>query len=409
MARIGYLDIIGGVSGDMLISAMLDAGLQLQDLNSELTKIVPDDFEIQPRKTSRGAIDATHVDVLFSGPDSQRMGWDDFYACIDRSRLPQSDNERIRSIFECLQNAEIRAHGDASAANHLHELGSLDTLVDIAGAVVGLRLLNVQSLHSSPLPVSTGTSSSSHGVGASFAPATMAIIQNAGIPARVSGGLQPSGECVTPTGAAIVATLSSFRPANMRIQTIGYGAGTRESEIPPNVVGFWIGDLVDDAAGLDQTAEAIGVEVQSDTVKIETNLDDVTGEELGFAMQRLFADGALDVWITPIQMKKSRPAFVLSAICRRSDLNQVASAFFRDTPTLGLRVRPLDRLVVQREIVDVSTEYGSIPVKLRRRGGEVTHASPEYDDCASIAERFDVPFSQVVDAAVRAAAKQFDG
>ncbi len=404
MARIGYLDIIGGVSGDMLISAMLDAGLPLGKLNSELCKIVSDDFRIRDRKTSRGAIAATHIDVISSEADSQRMDWDAFYSCIDRSQLPSSDNEKIRSIFKCLQNAEVQAHGTHSAAEHLHELGTIDTLVDIAGAVVGLRLLNVHSLHSSPLPASTGISSSSHGTGASFAPATMAIIQNTGLPIRISGAYQPAGECVTPTGAAIVATLSSFSPVNMQIEMIGYGAGTRESERPPNVVGLWIGDLVHDAPALEQTAESIGVELQSDTVQIETNLDDVTGEELGFAMERIFDAGALDAWVTPIQMKKSRPAFVLSAICNLSDLNRVAKAVFKYTTTLGLRVRSLKRFVAAREMVVISTEYGDVTVKLRRQGGDVTHVSPEYDDCASIASRLGVPIRHVVDAALRAAA-----
>ncbi len=408
MKRIAYLDIIGGISGDMLIAAMLDAGLPPDPFHRELRKIVPKGFQIQLNKTSRGSINATHAKFPTEDGTEQRMGWRDFDECIRSSQLPDADNEKIRAIFECLKRAEAASHGDSPGTTHLHELGTLDTLIDIAGAVVGLRMLDVDTLHASPFPASIGMSSSSHGKGASFAPATMAIIQQSKIPVRVAGMNPPVGESVTPTGAAIAATLATFQTATMQIESVGYGAGTRDSDTPPNVVGLRLGEAMNQDRDLVETADMIGAELQTDTVLIETNLDDMTGEELGFATQTLFDLGALDVWVTPIQMKKSRPGSMLSVICRRRDLEQITRGFFTHTTTLGVRVRHLDRLVAQRETIEVQTPYGPIRVKTRLIGGIVTRVAPEYDDCAKIATEQDVPLGRVFEAA-KIAASEFIG
>ena len=408
MKRIAYLDIIGGISGDMLIAAMLDAGLPVDPFHRELRKIVPSDFQIQADKTTRGSIEATHVDFPSSGGGEQRMGWNDFDTCISRCELPDEDIGKISSIFECLKRAEADAHGESAGTTHLHELGTVDTLIDIAGAVVGLRMLQVEAFYASPFPASTGMSSSSHGKGASFAPATMAIIQESEVPVRIAGSHPAVGESITPTGAAIVATLASFKPATMRIASVGYGAGTRDSDSPPNVVGVWLGEATDQDDDLAETAQSVGAELQTNTVLVETNLDDMTGQELGFATQTLFDLGALDVWTTPIQMKKSRPAVVLSAICKRQNLDQITSGFFAHTTTLGVRVRQLDRLVAERESVQVSTPYGPVRIKLRLIGGKVTHVAPEYDDCANIATEQGVPINEITQSAKSAAAKYLE-
>ena len=408
MKRIAYLDIIGGISGDMLIAAMLDAGLPLDPFHRELRKIVPNRFQIQVNKTYRGSIGATHVEFPACGGDDERMGWNDFDDCVNRSELPDRDVEKISSIFKRLKLAEAESHGESEGTTHLHELGIIDTLIDIAGAVVGLRMLEVETLHASPFPASTGMSSSSHGKGASFAPATMAIIHESKIRVRVSETNPPVGESITPTGAAIVATLATFKPATMRIGSVGYGAGTRDSDTPPNVVGLWLGEAMNQDHDLAETAESVGVELQTDTVLIETNLDDMTGEELGFATQTLFDLGALDVWTTPIQMKKSRPAVILSAICRGRDLDQITKGIFAHTATLGVRVRQLDRLVARRETAHVSTPYGPIRVKLRFVGGKVTHVAPEYEDCAKIAIELGVPINQIVHSAKSVASKYLE-
>ena len=398
MPDIAYLDIIGGVSGDMLLSAMLDAGLDKDELGRDLAKIVPGSFHLEVTNTTRGSISATHVDVVLGKGADQQMGWQEFDDCIEASNLPNTDCAKIRSVFECLRAAEAQAHGTPEGKSHLHELGTLDTLIDIAGAVIGMRLLGIDSLHASSLPASTGMSSSSHGKNASIAPATMAIIKNAAIPVRISGYNQPAGESITPTGAAIVATLTKFSPASMSIETIGYGAGTRNTDTPPNVLGLWLGQSVGESP-LGETAKHIGVNVQSDVLLIETNIDDMTGEEIAHVMSELFDAGALDVWTTPIQMKKSRPGVILSTIANQRDLNQVTAEFFKHTSTLGIRVRQLDRLVADRELINVETEYGPVQVKLRKIGDEVTQIAPEYDDCARIASQHDVGLRQVMEAA----------
>ena len=399
MPRIAYLDIIGGISGDMLMSAMLDAGVSRRDLERELTKIVPRPFQLIANKTTRGAITATHLDVRLPDESAHRLDWQDFENCIETSKLPDQDLDKIRAIFHCLRTAEAEAHNAPEANTHLHELGSLDTLIDIAGAVIGLRLLGVESLHASSIPASTGMSASSHGKTASFAPATMAIIKKHQIPVRVSATNPPAGESITPTGASIVASLAEFNPTTMTLETVGYGAGTRNTDTPPNVVGLWIGGSNDKGSLVERTAANIGVETQSDVMLIETNLDDMTGEELAYGMKMLFDVGAIDVWATPIQMKKSRPGVILSAIANQQDLTRVSSAFFKHTSTLGIRIRQLDRLVADREICSVQTEYGPIRVKLRKVNGTVTQIAPEYDDCANAATNYGVPISEIAEAA----------
>ena len=407
MPDIAYLDMIGGVSGDMLISAMLDAGLDKAELERELAKIVPSQFHLDATNTTRGSISATHVDVVLEDAAYQRMGWEEFDDCINASNLPDTDRAKIRSVFECLRAAEAQAHRTSEGKSHLHELGTLDTLIDIAGAVIGMRILGIEMLHASSLPASTGMSSSSHGKNASIAPATMAIIQNAGIPLRISGYNQPVGEAITPTGVAIIATLAKFSPSSMSIETIGYGAGTRNTDTPPNVLGLWLGQSTGESS-LDETAEHIGVRVQSEVFLIETNIDDMTGEEIGYAMQVLFDTGALDVWATPIQMKKSRPGTTLSVIAAQNNLGPIAAVLFTHTSTLGVRTRQLERLIANRQTVQVETGYGPVRVKLRKIGNQVTQIAPEYDDCAKIATELDVPISQIMQSAKSAASKYLE-
>ena len=403
MTRIAYLDIIGGISGDMLISAMLDVGLSQQQLETELAKIVPGPFALNSAQTTRGAISATHTDVVVPNEKNRKMGWSDFYACIDRSALSELERTNVRAIFDCLRVAEADAHNAPEGESHLHELGTLDTLIDIAAAVIGIRILAIDTLYASALPASYGMSSSSHGKGASIAPATMSIIKNYQIPVRISGSNLPTGESITPTGAAIVATLAKFAPANILVENTGYGAGTRNTDTPSNVIGLWLGQPQPQPATISQTANDLGLIYQSDVVLIEANIDDMTGEELGYATAILFENGAVDVWTTPIQMKKSRPAVILSAIVNQSDLEPVTAAFFKHTSTFGIRVRQLNRLIAEREVATVETQYGTVQVKIRLVNEIVTQIAPEYDDCARIASQLGIPIRQVMDAAKQSA------
>ncbi len=400
MGNIAYLDLIGGFSGDMFLAAMIDAGLDRELLSDELAKIVPQGFSIETQTATRGSICATHVSIRLA--EHRPMGWEDFSAAIKSSELPTSDLGKIASIFNCLSTAEGKAHGAEAGTTHLHELGSLDTLVDIAGAVIGLRILGVDVLQASPIPASVGISESSHGRHASLAPATMEVIRSSNIPVRIGGSNPPAGESVTPTGAAILAVLAEFRQTTMSVEGIGYGAGTRNSDSPPNVVGLWLGSEAESDL-FARTAKTVGVDRQRDIVLVETNVDDMTGEALGYAMEQLFDAGALDVWFTAVQMKKSRPGTQISALAREVDLKSVTAAYFASTSTLGVRVRGIDRLTAGRKIVKVSTGYGDVAVKMKRVSGEVVGFAPEYDECVEIATRLDVSLKSVMDEAIASA------
>lgn len=385
MSKVGYLDIIGGMSGDMLIGAMLDVGLDAEALRREVGRVVPDGWRIVASKVQRGAVSGTHADVVVE--DGRRWDWDSFGAAVGASSLPVEERARITSVLECLRLAESEAHGGDSS--HLHELGTTDTLVDVVAAVVGLRMLGIGSLFASALPASVGVSRSSHGVHASFAPATMAILRRYGLPVSIGGAEgKPRGEALTPTGAAILATLTAGRGrAVMSVGCVGYGAGKRDSADPPNVVGLWVGESGDTAEPSDFEAvvDELGVAAESDKVILEANIDDSTPEVLGYARERLFAAGALDVWVTPLQMKKDRPGFMLSALVQRDRLAACAEVFLRETSTFGVRCRPVTRFVAGREFIDVAVGESTVRVKLKVIDGEVVQVAPEYEDGAAVA------------------------
>ena len=383
----------------MLIGAMLDVGLDPEELSREIGRVVPDGWRIDSSKVRRGSVIGTYADVVVD--DDRRWDWVRFDAAVNGSSLGVEDRDRIASVFECLRVAEAEAHGGDSS--HLHELGTTDTLVDVVASVVGLRLLGIDRLYASPLPASMGVSRSSHGVNASFAPATMAIIRKHGLKVSVGGSVaRPVGESLTPTGAAMVATLADHRErAVMSVSRCGYGAGKRDSVDPPNVVGLWIGES-SDAPGAervradDALASSLGVAAEFDKVILESNIDDSTPEVLGYARDRLFAEGALDVWVTPIQMKKDRPGFMLCALVPADRLSACAHVFLRETSTFGVRYRQVSRLVAAREIVEVEVGGATVRVKLKVIDGDIVDAAPEYDDCVAVARKTGRPLASVM-------------
>lgn len=415
MARVAHLDIIGGISGDMFLGALLDVGLIIDALDAEVRKVVPEGWRLHPSQARRGAVRGTHVAVDLD--DGRRWDWTEFGRAIHESHLPDTDRLRASQVFDVLMAAETEAHdGDAS---HLHELGTTDTLVDIVGAVVGLRLLGIERLHASPLPMSVGVARSSHGVTASIAPATMAIVRQHGLPlATGRSASMPTGEAVTPTGAALTAVLADPREAalQMRIKDVGYGVGTRDAVDPPNVLGLWLGDSAPASAGYPSTelasaAEALAMDQESDKWLLETNIDDATGEMLGYAMERMFAAGARDVWMTQILMKKGRPGTTLSAIVASERLTDVARAVMSETTTFGMRCTPLQRLVAQRRVVRVVVDGVEVGAKVRLGADGAQLIAPEYDECAELARRRGVPLAEVmraVEQRVRAQLSQAD-
>ena len=384
-----FIDMIGGVSGDMLLGAMVAVGLDLDELQAELDKFPDRGYRLEKSLVNRGGLEAMLVDVVLDEDGERKRTWDDFYSSIENSTLEDSDKRAIKRIFDALAEAEAAAHGGDAGSTHLHELGTVDTLVDISSTVIGLRLLGVDKIHASAFPVGTGSSSSSHGVMGATSIATAAIYLRTGAPVR-AGGRQPVGEAVTPTGAAIVATLAEFMPVEFNADRIGYGAGQRDPEGHANVVGLWIGE------GRSRWGRGGPGRRRPEVMELETNIDDSTGEVLGYVHERLMELGALDVWFTPIQMKKNRPATMLSVLVGRDLVDAAAEVILKETSTLGVRRRSVRRYEAERQIVNVDTSLGVVPVKLKRIGDTIAHAAPEYEVCKKIGLETGLPIAEVM-------------
>ncbi len=381
--------MIGGVSGDMLLGAMVGVGLDLGELQAELDKLPDRGYRLVESRVLRGGLEAVLVDVELDDDGERKRTWDDFYSSIDSSTLEEDDRRSIRQIFDVLAEAEADAHGGEAGSTHLHELGTVDTLVDVSAAVIGMRLLGIDRLHASAFPVGSGSSSSSHGAMGATSIATAAIYRSSGAPVR-AGGKQPVGEAVTPTGAAIVSTLAEFGPIDFSADQIGYGAGQRDPEGHANVVGLWTGEA------RSRWGRGGPGRRRPELMELETNIDDSTGEVLGYVHERLMELGVLDAWFTPIQMKKNRPATMLSVLVGRELVDKAAELILKETSTLGIRRRPVRRYEAEREVVEVDTEFGKVPVKLKKLEGKVVQVAPEYEACRKIARETGVPLADVM-------------
>ena len=371
--RSAYFNCIGGASGDMVLGALIDCGVSIDRLREELDKLDVTGFSLSVEPGKRGAVAGTRVWVDLDDSGRRPRLWPEFIELVEKSKLQERAVERARAIFRRLAGAESKVHGTSPEETRLHELGELDTLVDVVGAVAGLDLLGVESLYSSPLPSGSGVVTSAHGVLPVPSPATAALFAMARAPVTPPpGGASDAGEMVTPTGAAILTTLATFRQPSMSVERVGYGLGSRESPHYANALALWVGEETD----------ATRV---TDLALIETNVDDMSGELLAYAQERLFALGARDVWFTPIQMKKNRPGTMISAIVP-SDLESSAIALvMKETSTLGVRVRPLARYEAEREGVEVETSLGRIEVKVKRLDGKSVGVSPEFEACRRVA------------------------
>ena len=374
--------MIGGASGDMLLGALLNAGLNLDRLTAGLRSMGVGGFSIRTDIVKRGVISATLVNVDLEGDGLRRRDWPEFRSAVERSKLPSSVRADCLQVFDNLAAAEEKVHGD-SPDSRLHELGTVDTLVDVVGFVMGLHLMGVEQLYASAFPAGYGVKRSGHGPLPLPAPATLAVYAAANSPVHTGGAPWFYGEVVTPTGAALVATLADFDSIDLRIETVAYGAGSRDDPERPNVVGIWLGEV--------KSATRTG-----NLSILETNIDDMSGEIIGYVSGRLFDIGALDVWITPIQMKKNRPGITLSALVENRYVSSATELVLRETSTLGVRVRRVDRYEAQREIVEVDTSLGRVAVKVKSRKGSVFQVSAEYEDCRLIADTIGLPLAEVM-------------
>lgn len=385
--KLVYFDCFSGISGDMTLGALVDAGCPVELLRSELRGLDVPGWDLSAEKVWKNGMAATYVKVK-TEDQSKHRSLSAILQILQKSQLAPQVREKAAAIFTKLGEAEARVHDVPLEKIHFHEVGAVDAIVDIVGACIGLHALGIEKFACSPLNVGGGTTQMAHGILPVPAPATANLLQ--GKP-TYSNGVQK--ELVTPTGAAIVATLcDSFGPQPaMSVTAIGYGAGTVDLEGQPNVLRIMVGEAAEKSvAGFD---EEIAV--------IEANLDDMNPQIYGYFLEKAFSAGALDVYTTPVQMKKNRPGVLLTVLCKPQDTNALMSLIFAETTTFGARTYRAQRKILPREFVSVPTEFGDVRIKISRVNGRIQHATPEYDDCRKLAVEKNVPLQQVINEALR--------
>ncbi len=392
---IAYFDTFSGASGDMIVGSLLDAGLAIDVLRGDLAKLPLEGYAISAEKVRKGGLAATKFHVVAEHGHHAR-GLDDIVRIIDASLLPAGVKDKARRVFTRLAEAEAAAHGVPVAAVHFHEVGAVDSIVDIVGAAIGLERFGITKIVSGPLRFGAGTVLTQHGVLPVPAPATARLAE--GFPVEYTG---IKAELTTPTGAAILTALAdSFGPPPpMTLEKTGLGAGTADLHERPNIICVMIGRDVDESA----SDRSFGF-AQDRVVILEANIDDASAEVIGYASEALFTAGALDVFTLPIQMKKSRPGTLLSVIARSEDRPKLEEIIFRETTTLGIRRREELRTKLERRSVEVEIHGSKVRVKLGLLAGQVITVSPEYDDCARLAREKGIPLRDIY-AAVRAAVR----
>lgn len=382
--KVAYFDCFSGAAGDMILAALISAGLDGHVLREDLARLNLTGYDIRTATVNKQGFAAVKFDVdVQESPRHRHLK--DIGRIIDGSTLRETVKDRARRIFTRLAEAEASVHGTTPEKVHFHEVGAIDAIVDIVGACIALDRLGIERVRSSPIPVGGGTVRCEHGLMPVPAPATAELLRGFEITP-----CEEQAELCTPTGAAILTTLAEgFGPMpRMRVASIGYGAGTREGKTRPNVLRVFLGEEVSPS---DLSEDEV--------VLLETNLDDATGQQVGHAVEALFGAGALDVFTTPIQMKKNRPGVMLSALTTAQSAAACEEVMFTATPTFGVRRTVCGRRKLDRRIEKVATKYGEIRVKLGLRGGRVLHVSPEYDDCAAAALRAGVGLADVSHAA----------
>lgn len=396
MSRLVYFDCASGASGDMLLGALVDLGLPIEALREELGKLPLDGYSLEARRVHRSGLHATKVDVLTAhhhdhghgahrhGHEHHHRGLTAILELLERSALEAEVKAKAGDLFRRLAVAEAKVHGTSPEEVHFHEVGAVDSIVDIVGGVIGLRWLKADRFVASPLNAGTGTVTMQHGTYPVPPPATAELVK--GVPTYGEG----QGELLTPTGALLVtghASSYGHLPL-LKPEHIGHGAGSRETQGRPNVLRLIVGE--EDAVG----AETVLV--------LEAEIDDMSPQLFGPLIERLLGAGALDAYLTPVQMKKGRPGVLVTVLAAAERRAPVEDVLFRETTTLGVRWQEWNRSVLERERATVATPYGPIAVKLGKRGRDVLNVQPEFDDCQRAAAAHGVPVKEVWAAALAA-------
>jgi pyridinium-3,5-bisthiocarboxylic acid mononucleotide nickel chelatase len=385
--KLAYFDCFSGISGDMVLGALVDAGLDIEHLESELRKLPLDSWSISAERVKRKAIVATKVHVE-AGPSHHHRHLSDILKMIDKASLEPHAAENAHKIFQRLGKAEAKVHNIPVEKVHFHEVGAVDSIIDIVGSAIGFDLLDVDSFACSSLDVGSGRVQTEHGLLPVPAPATAELLRGA---PTFSGGVEK--ELVTPTGAAIATTLSSSygKMPPMQVASIGYGAGSADLAEQPNVLRILIGESATQEVDAGSSDAIVSV--------IETNLDDMSPQIYGYFVERALAAGALDVFSAPVQMKKNRPGQLVTILCEVSNRSRLIDLIFHETTTIGVRTYEVHRQTLNRETVPVDTPLGAIRMKVSRLNGAILNAAPEYDDCQRIAAQKGVPLKQVLSTA----------
>ncbi len=383
--RIGYLDCFSGISGDMCLGALVDAGVPLEKMEEALAGLPVSGYSLSAERVRRAGVAATRVRVELDHHEHQpHRGLSDVLSIIREGSPAEEVAEGSEAVFRALAEAEALVHKTDTDSVHFHEVGAVDAICDIVGTVAGLRELGVEKLLFSRVALGGGTVEAAHGTLPVPAPATVELLK--GMPTR-GGPVQQ--ELTTPTGAAVLHALGEPSPTwpAMSVNTVGYGAGARDPDRLPNVLRLVVGESPPGEGAADYVCV------------LETNLDDMTAEEVGFCTEKLAEGGALDVFVTPVQMKKNRPGVQLTVLCPPEGLDRLHELLWRHTSTLGVRRSLWQRSKLERESRTVATPWGELRMKVALLGERVVRAQPEYEDCRALAEEHDLTLREVYDAA----------
>ncbi len=390
--RVAWFDPFSGASGDMVLGALIDAGLSVDLLRDELGKVDLGGYRITAGRTTDRVIAGTRFRVAVDADARAQRRWSDIRTMIEDSRLADHVRAAALAVFGRLAEAEAEIHGEPVDQVHFHEVGGVDAIVDICGACIGLDALGIAAVYSGAPQLGRGMVRTQHGLLPIPAPATALLLARASAPIAAPRPEMETteAELLTPTGAAILATLATFRQPAMVPSAIGYGYGTKE--LPwPNALRVVIGEIADPEALNGSDAELL----------IETNIDDMNPQFYELLSERLQQAGAYDVWLTPVQMKKGRPGTVVSVIAPAAQAEALEAVIFANTPTLGVRRTEITRSKAPRRFVTVTTRWGDVRLKLRGGGGRVLNAVPEYDDVLRVSRTAQAPIADVWDEAHR--------
>lgn len=383
--KVLYFDLIGGASGDMILGALIDAGLPAEKLAEMLDNLKLDEFELKANSISKNGFQATKVDIQVGEQPPERH-LKEILEVIRSSSLPLAIQNRAIRIFQNIAAVEAGIHNKPVDQIHLHELGGTDTIVDVTGALMAIDFLEVSQIYASPIPLGSGFITGAHGQIPLPAPATMGLLK--GLPVRRT---EIKAELITPTGAALLAELvDDFSPPPvMKVNAVGYGAGSRDLPIP-NLLRVMIGE----------TAET-GDQIREQLIQIDSNLDDMNPEIYPFVMESLFNAGALDVCLVPVQMKKNRPGIQIQILSEVEKAKHMREILFKETSTLGIKQQLIDRYSLPRRIDKVSTRFGLIRIKIAGEGTKNQKISPEFEDCQKAARENEIPIQQVFQEAIK--------